>query len=94
MQRALVRALKLLAACSGPGCILYSIHLFEKYFELGKQSSDESHTVFANNHGVFRYITEAQDKEFRFFLGTGVVLLLGLFASIIVTKIRERRKPL
>jgi hypothetical protein len=89
MKRAIVGTLKLLAASSGPGSILYAIHLFEKHFELGSRSADATHTVLVNNHGALRYITEAQDNEFRVFLGVGIVLSLGMFVAVAVTKRRD-----
>ncbi len=89
MQKLLLGGLKFLAACSGPALILYAIELFEEYFSLGKQTPDTIHTVLVNNHGVYRYITESQNQNFRFFLVTGVLLLLVLFAIIIITKIKK-----
>jgi hypothetical protein len=88
MKKRLVGALKFAAACSGPASGLYGIHLFEAYFALGKEFRDEIHTVIINNHGVYRYITEAQNLNFRLFLGLGVLGSLAMFAAIIVTKRR------
>jgi hypothetical protein len=91
MKAFLIGALKYLAACSGPGCILYAINLFERHFELGKQSQDLVHTVLVNNHGTYRYITEEQNHNFWFFLAVGVILLLAMFASIAIQKVRDNR---
>jgi len=91
VKRLLVRTLKIMAACSGPALLLYGINLFEEAFALGKQSRDQVHTVLVNNHGEVRYITESQNQSFKFFLAAGALLLLGLFVSIIVTKIKEAR---
>jgi hypothetical protein len=91
VKRLLVGASKLMAACSGPALILYAINLFEGSFALGKQSRDQVHTVLVNNHGEYRYITESQNQAFRYFLAAGVLLLLGLFVSIIVTKVKQAR---
>lgn len=90
MKKLLVGTLKFVAACSGPAFILYGIELFEEYFASGKQSRDDVHTVLVNSHGVYRYITESQDFNFRFFLGIGAIALLVMFAVIFVTKIRKR----
>lgn len=38
--------------------------------------------MIANNHGVYRYITEAQNDEIRFFLKAGAALALVMFAMI------------
>jgi hypothetical protein len=88
MKKRLVGVLKFAAACFGPASGLYGIHLFEAYFALGKEARDEIYTVLINNHGVYRYITEAQDLNFRFFLGMGVLGSLAMFVAIVATKRR------
>ncbi|WP_377161146.1 hypothetical protein ACFJIX_14380 [Roseateles sp. UC29_93] len=82
MKRLFVGILKLVIAGSGPVLIWHGISLFEKYFAAWKEDPVGLHTVIANNHGVYRYITEAQNDEIRFFLKAGAALALVMFAMI------------
>ena len=90
MKKLLVGTLKFVAACSGPACVVYSIDRLERYMELGMQSPDAIYTVLVHNHGLHRYITEAQDQEIRFFFVLGVLLMPVLFA-IAIFDIRRKR---
>ena len=89
MKKIAFGLLKCVAACFGPACMFYSEKLFDEYFASGKQTPDEVYLVPINNHGVYRYITEAQDQHFRIFLGLTVVWVLCLFVVIYVTKFRR-----
>ena len=89
MKKFAVWLLKCVAAFFGPACMLYSEKLFDRYFASGRQTPDEVHFVPLNNHGVYRYITEAQDQHFRIFIGLAVVWVLCLFVVIYVTKFRK-----
>lgn len=86
----LVKFSKLIAASSGPALIIYAISLLEKYFVLGKDAPDDIYTVVVNNHGAYKYVTEAQYREFQWILGLGVLLLLILLGVIIWGKVKER----
>lgn len=91
MKKFLIEVFKLVAAASGPACIVYANKLSQEYFALGKQSPDGIHTVLVNNHGVYKYITESQDQHVNYLLGAGALLLPVLFA-LIVLKIRKDRR--
>ena len=80
---------KLAVACAGPALTLYHIHLFKKYFSLGMESSDGTHTVLLHNHGAERYITAAQDQALSISLGVAVIMLVFFFAMIIF-RIRKK----
>jgi hypothetical protein len=86
----LIRAVKLVAASSGPISGLYSIQLFEKYFALGTETRSDTHTVLVNNHGAYRFITESQYQNFHFYLWTGMSLIAILMVTIVVSKMKNR----
>lgn len=91
MRRLFIEVLKLAMAGSGPALIWHGIGLFGKYFAAGKDSPDGIFRVMANNHGVYRYITDAQDDEYRFFLKVGAALSLVMFAMILAKLKKDRR---
>ena len=89
MKNFIFGLLKLLAACFGPLCMLYSEKLFDKYFTSEKNNSDEIYSVILNNHGSYRYITEAQDQHIKIFLGLAVLWACCLFIAIYIIKFRK-----
>lgn len=91
MRKLALVVAQFLAACSGPAFVLYAIHLFEKNFELGKPSPDATHTVLVNNHGAYRYVTEADYQRFQLFLAIGVVLVICMLLTIAYQQFKRRR---
>lgn len=87
MKKLLIGVLKFISASSGPACIVYAVSKFEKYHSEGKKIPDELYSVVMSNHGVVRYITEEQSREFYFFLGLGGVLSLAMIAVVVLKKI-------
>jgi hypothetical protein len=83
--------LKFAVACSGPASVVFHIHLFKEYFEVGKPAPDKLHAVVLNNHGVNRYITEAQSHSLDISLAVAVGLLVAFF-GMIVARLRKGRK--
>lgn len=81
--------IQFLAACSGPVCVLYAIHVFEKNFELGKVSTDATHTVLVKNHGEYRYVTEADNHRFQTLLAIGVVLVICMLLAIAYERLKK-----
>lgn len=86
-----LETVKFAMACSGPASVLFHIHLFKEYFEVGMPSADVLHSVVLNNHGVNRYITEAQSRNLDVSLGVAVALLVVFFGMIFV-RLRKGRK--
>ncbi|MBV7544642.1 hypothetical protein [Acidovorax sp. sic0104] len=82
MKKISISILKFIAASLGPACIIYAVSIFEKYHSNGKDISDELFNVALINHGVTRYVTEEQNREFYFFLVLGGVVSLGMIAII------------
>lgn len=91
MKKLVLVVVKFLAACSGPVCVLYAIQIFEKNFELGKVSPDATHTVLVNNHGEYRYVTEADNHWFQTLLAIGVVLVICMLLAIAYERVKKRR---
>jgi hypothetical protein len=89
MKNFIFGLLKLLAACFGPLCMLYSEKLFDKYFTSGKNNSDEIYSVILNNHGSYRYITEAQDQHIKIFFRIGRFMSLLPFYCNLHNKIQK-----
>lgn len=90
MKKLLIGILKLTAASLGPACIVYGISKFEKYHSNGKEISDELFNVAMSNHGVVRYVTEEQNREFYFFLGLGGVISMGMIAVLVLGKMKGK----
>lgn len=86
----LAAAVKFGLACCGPGLVFFHIHLFRKYFDLGKPVPDETHVIPLNNHGTYKYITELQSQNLDASLGATVVMLFVLFIMILM-RIRKER---
>ena len=82
---------KFATACAGPASVVFHIHLFREYFGAARPSPDSLHTVALNNHGVDRYITEAQSRNLDVSLGVAVVLLI-VFFGMVVAKLRSDRQ--
>ena len=89
MKNFIFGLLKLLAACFGPLCMLYSEKLFDKYFALGKNNPDGIYTVMLNDHVYYRYITETQNQHINFFLGLAVLWVFCLFILIYITRFKK-----
>jgi hypothetical protein len=84
---------KFAVACCGPGLVVFHIYLFKHYFETGKPLPEGVHLVALNNHGVDRYITEAQNQSLDLSLGAAVVMLV-VFFGLILAKVRKGRDEL
>ena len=89
MRKFLIHFLKFIGALSGPACMLYAAKLFNKYSAEGKKEPDLAYSVLVNNHGAYRYITEAQDRHFHIFLGLAILWIICLFFVIYITKFRK-----
>jgi hypothetical protein len=89
MKKFFVELCKTAMACTGPAAVVYHVHLFKQYFDNGATVRGGIYTVPLNNHGIERYITEAQDQTLSLSLAAAVVLLVMFFAMIIL---RLRRK--
>ena len=81
---------KFALACCGPGLVVFHVSLFKHYFEGGKLSPEGLHVVALNNHGVNRYISEAQSHNLDLSLGAALVMLV-VFFGLVVAKMREGR---
>lgn len=82
---------KFALACSGPGLVVFHVYLFKHYFGAGKPSPEGAHVVALNNHGVNRYITEAQSDTLDLSLGAAVVMLI-VFFGVVLAHIRKGRR--
>jgi hypothetical protein len=85
--------LKFAVACCGPGLVVFHVYLFKNYFEAGKPLPVGLHIIALNNHGVNRYITEAQSHNLDLSLGAAVVMLI-VFFGLVLAKIRKGRGEL
>lgn len=81
--------LKCFAACLGPVCIIYSKELFDEYFEHGAKTPHGVYVVPLDNHGVYRYITEEQNRHFEVLLGLTALWVICLFAVIYFEKFKK-----
>jgi hypothetical protein len=68
---------------AGPVAVVFHVWLFKGYFESGKATPDPVHFVALDNHGVARYITEAQSRTLDASLAVAVVLLVVFFAMLV-----------
>ena len=84
---------KFAVACCGPALVVFHVYLFKHYFEVAKASPEGLHVIALNNHGVNRYITEAQSDSLDLSLGAAIVMLIVFFGLILAT-IRKGRGEL
>lgn len=84
---------KFALACCGPGLIVFHVYLFKNYFETGKPSPEGLHVIALNNHGVNRFITEAQSHNLDLSLGAAVVMGI-VFFWLVLAQVRKGRDEL
>ena len=84
---------KFAVACCGPGLVVFHVYLFKHYFEAGKPSPEGLYVIALNNHGVNRYITEAQSHNLDLSLGAALVMLV-VFFGLVWANIRRKRGEL
>ena len=82
--------MKYVVAFFGPGCGMYAAHLFDKYSAEGTLVPDSLHTVQTNNHGVYRYVSEAQWNNFHFWLYLAVAGILLIIIAAIIQIVKRR----
>lgn len=76
----LLRFTEFLICCSGPGCLMYTRHWFDKTLRAGKVVPDADYTVLVTNHdGLYRYITAAQNAHYERLNWTTGVLMVVFF---------------
>ena len=90
MKKFLSALIKFLLVYSGPALTVHHVYLFENYFSQGAQAPDLTHTAILNNHGVYRFITEQQDRVLDLSLLVAVIMTIVFFVMIIL-KIRNKR---
>jgi len=88
--RFLRAALMSLLTYGGPVAVVVHVYLFKKYFELGSLSPDGIYSVVLNNHGVNRYITEAQSLTLDVSLVVAAALSF-VFFGLIVARLRKAK---
>jgi hypothetical protein len=78
----IIKLVKFILACIAPGCVIYSISLFERYFAAGTPTPDALHAIAISNHGIYRYISESDSKNFELWIHISVLLTVIFLVAI------------